>query len=195
MVKDVLPSAFLKIILIMLFTLVSVVFVMSPIIHTYRHLSIGVCSNSRSFCKKVFLSFYLICYWRGVLSCGKMYLLPPRKRGVVQTQSPKYMYMYHLIYSFWLFSVRSSLHKTHLNLFFPVIMKTLVPHFLHTGGPYTTLPKYFSFFFVTCASPNSNIPDSHSTTNTYVLFVQWTHPDTRWFHFYTPLKIAVSTNP
>jgi hypothetical protein len=33
------------------FTLVSVVFVMSPIIHTYRHLSIAVCNNSRSFCK------------------------------------------------------------------------------------------------------------------------------------------------
>lgn len=98
------------------------------------------------------------------------------------------MYMYHLIYPFWLFSVRSSLHKTHLNLFFPVITKTLVPHFLHTGGPYTTLPKYFSFFFVTCASPNSNVPNSHSTTNTYALFVQWTHPDTRWFHFLHSFK-------
>jgi hypothetical protein len=29
------------------FTLCGVLFVMSPIIHTYRHLSIGVCSYSR----------------------------------------------------------------------------------------------------------------------------------------------------
>ena len=132
---------------------------MSLIIHTYRHLSRPLCSYSRTFCKKVFLSFCLICYWQVVLSCGKMYLLPPRKRGVVQTQSPKYMYMYHLIYPAWSFSVCSPLHKTHLNLFFPVIMKTLVPHFLHTGGPYTTFPKYFLFFFVTRASPNFNVPD------------------------------------
>ena len=71
MVKDVLPSAFLKFIWIMLFTLVSVVFVMSPIIHTYRHLSIGVCSYSRSF-YEIILVYVTRCYVRTYVIRGRV---------------------------------------------------------------------------------------------------------------------------
>lgn len=72
----------------MLFTLVSVVFVMSPIIHTYRHLSIGVCSYSESFCKKVFCLFagFAIDRGGGKVTCGIFVVMYPPHVGVVCLQ-------------------------------------------------------------------------------------------------------------
>jgi len=80
----------------MLFTLVSVVFVMSPIIHTYRHLSIGVCSYSRSLCKvfcfaknrhKLLLRKDLRS-WRGggKVTCGFLPVMYIKYVGVVYLQ-------------------------------------------------------------------------------------------------------------
>ena len=70
------------------FTLVSVVFVMSPIIHTYRHLSIGVCSYSESFCKKVFayLQDLLLTGGGGKVTCGIFVVMYPPHVGVVCLQ-------------------------------------------------------------------------------------------------------------
>ena len=133
----------MKFIWIMLFTLVSVVFVMSPIIHTYRHLSIALCSYSRSFCKVFCFAKnrhkLLLCKdlrssrGGGVLSCRFLPVMYIKYVGVVYTQSSIYKYMYYPILSDHLpLSVFTARHKTHLYLVLLIFRNIFVPQCLHT---------------------------------------------------------------
>jgi len=82
-----------------------------------------------------------------------------------------------------------------MNLFL-VIRKTLVPQFLQTGGPYTTLGDDSLFFFVTTIIPYSNFTHCSSTSDTDVIHIDPTVPCTRrFYHIYKPLAFILPSKP